>query len=540
MSALSNLSGVGTSQPKIVNCTKELVDGYMFEVSGFTTTYAEQESYKGLAWRTYDDKEISPVVKDGKVVWFSSSGEERPVFSIVYVVFKCNELEKALELFDMSDIINTNQIANEGPRFEGYSRAVYCDIPYGIFSKIMSVYKGVLDTVGCVWFVSGTEIYCIVDSPDEQGVHKFRGCSVSKVGEVPNDVDRAYSIVIRDKSKFIVDRGTARERFGDNVYLNLLINDDFTIISKPLLAVNGQLEIMSNYIVDCEVPIHTDRDESINISGNGKVLLAAGVMQPCIGERTHTGMSYGRWAPVEGVHLKSINISGDIEIYCLPSEDNFSIGAYNYEEVPEINIAGNAKLIAPEMEGKRVLLKGVPQPDGSTKFSGSAVYGILKEGADESSLFSKEQLEELDKIEPLFPGARSICKPTADASTLRRALLLLEANPEVDITPMLQKENKWKLMQLTGCVVLGLDPEIAAYSELKYEVFKIECLCGRRGIDFNAENCTDVLIAKLKEEYSGRPLTDWDYRVLYESIPAYFFTFEGGGIKSNVDRFLAS
>lgn len=540
MSALSNLSGVGTSQPKLVSCTKELVDGYVFEVSGFTTTYAEQECYKGLAWRTYDDKELSPMVEDGKVVWYGSKGEERPTFGIMYVVFKCNELDRAYELFDMEDVINTNQIAKEGPKFEGYNRAIYCDIPYKMFNKIMNVFKDTLDTIGCVWFVSGNEIYCVTESYGENNTHKFRGCPVKKVGDIPDNINRLEHICIRDKSKYVVNREVARDRFKDNVYMNLIINNEFTVLDKSLLPTNGQLEIMSNYIVTCDVPIYTDRDEEIYISGNGKVLLTSGEMQPCIGESTHTGMSYGRWTPVESIHLKSINISGDIEIYCLPSEDNFSLGAYNYEEVPQINITGNAKLVAPEMEGKRVMVQGVPHPDGSTKFSGSAVYKILKDEEDESSLLSDEQNALLDEIVKYAPNARTLVKVTANKKTLERALELLQINPDVNVTPLLQKDNKWKLMQLTGCVVLGLDPELAGFSELKYEVAKIKELCSRRGIDFNEEHCTETLIAKLKEEYRGIPLTDWDYRVVYESIPSYFFSFDGSDVKLNVDRFLES
>lgn len=80
----------------------------------------------------------------------------------------------------------------------------------------------------------------------------------------------------------------------------LIVAAEKGVIESPAVILRGEnpiLEVNGNVRVAAENPIIADA-EVITIKGSGILnLIATEGMQPCIGSRTYTGMSYGRWSP---------------------------------------------------------------------------------------------------------------------------------------------------------------------------------------------------------------------------------------------------
>lgn len=109
------------------------------------------------------------------------------------------------------------------------------------------------------------------------------------------------------------------------------------------------------------------------VDKHSKLKIKGSLLQPCIGLKTNTGLSYGRYE----INHNSVffglvldNITVELE----PTVPYFSIGKYGTNEMPIIIKQNGAKLICPEEEGIRFLKKEVKPPTGSTKISELAIY----------------------------------------------------------------------------------------------------------------------------------------------------------------------
>lgn len=138
------------------------------------------------------------------------------------------------------------------------------------------------------------------------------------------------------------------------------------------------LKIEGNVSIGANCPI--DATGSVTIEGVGEnaqlSLCNYDVMQPCIGSKTHTGLSYGRWQ-VSSYKCVSVTLS-NIRVECDSVNENFTLGEYGTDRIPEIYLTNGAELIAPEINHDRVMTVGPAYESGSTKLSDGVEYELFE------------------------------------------------------------------------------------------------------------------------------------------------------------------
>lgn len=157
-----------------------------------------------------------------------------------------------------------------------------------------------------------------------------------------------------------------------------IVLDNNKIYSQLIVDRNRRgIEIYGDVLIESVVPIVTCDVGEILIKGSGKLtLISTEDMQPCIGTRTATGLSWGRWSPIDASPARKIIIDG-VEVVCQSKVDNFTLGKYGSSFVPEIELRNGGSLVCPEMNGTRVITQGAEATPGSSKLSGSVRYGII-------------------------------------------------------------------------------------------------------------------------------------------------------------------
>lgn len=198
--------------------------------------------------------------------------------------------------------------------------------------------------------------------------------------------------------------------------------------------------------IEEDVPLELT-EEVTTIKGCGTLtLISTESRQPCIGSRTHTGMSYGRWTPTECT-CKKLIIDG-VNVICSTRTLNFSIGAYNYEEIPEIVYLNGGSLSCVETEHVRVLKFKAYPPEGSTKISGDPVYVL----ADVTGVLDEEQKDLIQQIVSINPNMVSQCNYHASSEFLNEALSLLKLKPDLDVTYLVCGEYE-KSKMIARCML---------------------------------------------------------------------------------------
>lgn len=149
------------------------------------------------------------------------------------------------------------------------------------------------------------------------------------------------------------------------------------VIHETIRATEGTAIITLNgdTTIDCNLPIDVTGCETLIIKGEGTLTLESGEHQPCIGSKTDTGLSYGRWSLGKEFKCKRICISG-VNVILNPGVPYFTIGRYGTNEMIDIEVWNGGRINAPELTGQRVIVQQALPPIGSTKISESMVYGI--------------------------------------------------------------------------------------------------------------------------------------------------------------------
>ena len=296
---------------------------------------------------------------------------------------------------------------------------------------------------------------------------------------------------------------------------------------NPILEVNGNVRVAA------ENPIIADA-EVITIKGSGILnLIATEGMQPCIGSRTYTGMSYNRWSPRKCV-CKKIVVDG-VEVKCESATPNFTIGAYNYDEIPEIECINGGKLLCVETEHERVLKYKATPPEGSTKISKCAKYVL----ADVEPLFDESQLRLKEEIAKIDPSWEDVINFKAPENFLQEALDLLRMNPECDVSMLVNgKHTESKMICRTMCI-LGMSEEYYTSIEFLFESNKLTFLEEKYDVVLNdgVENGVRELMHKVFGDDFSK-VTDWQAEMVYEMIPSYYYTFDHDLTnRENAERF---
>lgn len=141
-------------------------------------------------------------------------------------------------------------------------------------------------------------------------------------------------------------------------------------INEKIIDVNSEMQEIDE--CPCNVSgtvyfIGKDKDKDILI------LTSTDPRQPCIGPKTRTNLSYGRYEEA-GRTLSKIVIK-NCTVKCEGINKYFTLGEYGSIEVPKIEIE-NGALICPETLGTRVMVYNAAIPEGSTKIYEDPYYYV--------------------------------------------------------------------------------------------------------------------------------------------------------------------
>lgn len=173
------------------------------------------------------------------------------------------------------------------------------------------------------------------------------------------------------------------------------VNDTGNSILFPICGYDITLDHYEGFTVDTPVvnvcvpfcKITSDRDGSslstkvpeitIRSDCGASLVIESARQQPCIGPRTNTGLSYGRWSIANYPWLEKL-ILDNVHVVCDNKTPNFSIGTYGIEDVPEIVLLNGATIECPEVHGTRIMRRsGFEGIYGSTKSDVAAEYDII-------------------------------------------------------------------------------------------------------------------------------------------------------------------
>ncbi len=392
------------------------------------------------------------------------------------------------------------------------------------------------------------------------------------VGETFTSEDHDILTINPDKYAFIERKKTAKNKFDwgcldkeievciirwkDKPYacmtvipkeVNILSDEtyrDVTIKRNVIFKNDGMsvFKVAGKVAINAVTPIECSGG-IVNIKGepNSELLLICADQQPCIGSRTRTGMSYGRWSP-EGSAPKEIIIDG-CKVICVNKVPGFSIGAYGDNVIPEVKCINGGTLICPEMTGERIILRNAQAPGGSTKISESMVYTIKKAGDNMLDLMDPKVRDAYYDLIIKYPQCTDVIISTTTLVDIQEAMSLLKLNSKVDVTLLMTSDAK--MYKKRGALLLRL-PEMdkaAKCEEFIFEMKKEEFIKDfiYKGNNILQPNAAVNLIHLFKKIAIKDLCWDFMKEVCYEIIPAYYYDFQEHRGKTNeeyVDRFL--
>lgn len=295
-------------------------------------------------------------------------------------------------------------------------------------------------------------------------------------------------------------------------------------------------------MIDGKVTIITDNPivayDHVKISGvPGSKLTLIGMRhdQPCIGTVTNTGLSYGRWEP--SIRCTKEIVVESVTVECQSNDAAFSIGAYDWEEVPKIVCINGGKLICPEMEGIRILRKHGTCPRGSTKRISYPVYEIIgKEDTPLNSL-SEECKSILHEIDDIVTGYDKYVTYKTTEKCLEMALELLKINNSLDVSTIIAGVPETQLFMYRSASILRMPEEyVHTREEFAFELSKLTWVAAQfygSMVEARSEYSWNLMYF-LKEKFEWN---EYLMNILYELIPSYDHNFTG--LKgSDVDAYL--
>lgn len=301
-------------------------------------------------------------------------------------------------------------------------------------------------------------------------------------------------------------------------------------VLKVLIDKDEILEKDNPILTDCG--IETVYIGSYDGQHHSLKLISTDFMQPCIGDWTHTGMSFGRWSPA--THDIGKIIVDNIDVECIPHESNpnFSLGSYAYADYPEVECRNGGTLDCPEMHGERIMINESTCPPSSTKRSGYIDYRIKTDDMSNWDLMSDAQkwrANELGKYSDALKASITYEYPARSLEHLLKLCELFGRGVE-DPTPWKKSSDSTYLMTLRSAMLLGLPADMATRHEFEFEIGKIDKLLDR----YYHEDCsrtegfpTIVALAVIIYFYIHEhpEMMELDKEIVYEMIPSYAYTF---------------
>ncbi len=317
---------------------------------------------------------------------------------------------------------------------------------------------------------------------------------------------------------------------------------DSNKVLTSIIAVEGEpITVHGSAVIEASVPILASGVKVVTIKGSGTLILeATGDKQPCIGPQTVIGLSYGRWEP-GGAPPEKIIIDG-VMVQCKSKVENFTLGGYGREAVPEVVLLNGGQIKCPEAEGKRIVTKQARAPEGSTKISENMEYGIL---ADDMTM--EDMIDPGVKIlmKELPESMHKFVVPTTKVENITEAIRLCNVCSSIDVSRVLNGSDRINYARTAALVG---DNSIYDDREFKLELNKMNSLIIRyvdrtkvltKVGDMSDEDIVMCLIINIYNSLIPN-LSEYDYEVLFEMIPSY--TFDGwvrGDKRRSVEAYIS-
>lgn len=316
---------------------------------------------------------------------------------------------------------------------------------------------------------------------------------------------------------------------GNKILAPLKLTDCKLYSDIQVSCDNDTIEIHGDVVVKSTTPIHVICSDvsTVTIVGDGTLTLESEYMQPCIGSMTNTGMSYGRWCPSTLREKPSKIIVDGVHVVCKSKIKDFSLGAYNYEFVPEIVCLNGGSINCPEATGERLLVRVAAPPAGSTKISEEAEYTIRKTGMTDDDLM----IEELKAIKSCLPTSlEGYIKYDTKIEEAKKVVSLYNKNlPDVLNDRLSLIFNCSATFIAEAVIYLNLPKEFVGMSEMFYESEKARFFdkFSKSNNHLFSGKDIDIMFAVLIDYMASWCRSDdLTNEVMYNLIPAYSHRFE--------------
>lgn len=290
-------------------------------------------------------------------------------------------------------------------------------------------------------------------------------------------------------------------------------------ISDKTIHVDGECSIVAPVPIICEDYVEIRGTQNATLR-----LVCTEDMQPCIGPKTHTGMSYGRWSP-NGKAPTKIIIDG-CKVICESKVRAFSLGCYGSSAniVPEIVLRNGGSIECPEVNGNRLIVRQAMAPAGSTKISESMVYAIATINQKIEDLYSEDKKRLIAEVENKV--GRKI--PTIGLTTSENALNIanrwLSIHPTLNPDFLLNGEHENLMFIKKAMFILGMSAEMFETREIMFETYqKIPYVIGKC-LGSEVESLSDMynVIYFISNNYA---INEFTTELMYDMIPSYFYNF---------------
>ena len=310
------------------------------------------------------------------------------------------------------------------------------------------------------------------------------------------------------------------------VYSSFVASDE----NDYILMIDGKVTIITANPI-----VAYDHVKISGVPGSKLTLIGMRPDQPCIGTVTNTGLSYGRWEP--SIRCTKEIVVENVTVECQSSDTAFSIGAYDWEEVPKIVCINGGRLICPETEGTRVLRKHGTCPNGSTKRISYPVYEIVKTGDTPLNSLSAKCKSILHEIDDIVIGYDKYVTYKTTEKCLAMALELLRINNSLDVSTIIAGVPETQLFMYRTAAVLRMPKEyVKTREEFAFELSKLNWVAAKfycALIEAHPKYNWNLMYF-LKEKFEWN---EYLMNILYELIPSYAYNFTGVKV-NDVEKYL--
>lgn len=451
--------------------------------------------------------------------WRSSFPSDFDVVSEFIVTNIIENCERAFRDYDVIKLISPVLICNEEPRRKIY--IVTLDHKHTKFLELNEFSTGKI--------VHTSSTFCAV----RWFRHDFWAPYIN-----PDDAEKYGSyegVAFMCPCEFVVFKADGNPYDGMNelpttaTILSGMVLRDCKVHTSFLASEENDytLNIAGNVVIESDVPIVTESRVIIKGERGSKLTLRSTEdKQPCIGARTRTGMSYGRWCP-EGKCPKEITVDG-VEVVCESLVENFSIGQYGSEEIPNITLLNGGRLDCPETEGTRVVLHMAVAPEGSTKIADKMRYGLRVVGQTAWDLFSNEKKRLYEELKNVNPTMCEYISVSTSEATLSKVIALSKMKSGINCKRFIEMSERGR-GYIGRCADILCMPDKLVTSDAEMPEFIFETVKAEYiEKEFYGTFAEPVLSVKTLIKFFLDRVTnmsDYTAEVLYEAIPSYFYNY---------------